>query len=63
MLSFEVVDFPDQNSFFKFIPSLKSQNDASNYVYDNNCVKICSSKVICNRNPYFYIPDQLIKSS
>ena len=53
-LSFELVDFPNENSFFKFFPCLKLQNQRNNMIFSEDLVSICSTSLIFSRNPFIF---------
>jgi len=53
--SFELLDYPDEGSFFKFMPCLKLQKQRNNFVYNQDLVIISSSTITwANRNPSLY---------
>ena len=54
LLSFELIDYPNENSFFKFMPCLKLQMLRNNVVFDKDVLLIVSSSLICGRHPCIY---------
>lgn len=54
-LTFELVDYPNETSFFKFMSSLKIQNQRNNFVYSNDQIYICNSKTYINQYPYIHL--------
>jgi len=38
-----MIDYPNENSFFKFTPSLKVQKEMKNFVTNNDLVYLTSS--------------------
>jgi len=49
MPRFELVDFPNENTVLKFIPSLNFQKLRTNVVYHGDVVCLSPSKNVCNR--------------
>lgn len=53
-LFFELTDYPNEHSFFKFMPTLKVQKKRNNNVYNEDIVTLSSTSSILNRNPTLY---------
>ncbi len=54
--SLELVEFPNQYCFFKFMPCLQLQlmrND--NFVYEEELFYICCAETINGKNPYLMV--------
>lgn len=54
-MSFCLVDYPNENSFFKFMSSLKIQNQRDNLVYSNDQIYLCNDMLMINQAPYVYL--------
>jgi hypothetical protein len=50
-LSFCLVDYPTENSFFKLAPCLKMQTQKSNVIYSNDQVYLINLRLRINQNP------------
>jgi hypothetical protein len=55
LIRFTLIDYPNEGSFFKFLPSLKVQTQKNNFIYSNDQLYICNLKQHINQYPFMFV--------